>query len=126
MRAEDIEIISNNFNSNQFSFVCVFKPIEITIIIDNLVSNSIRAKSTNMIIDYEIVDNKLNVCFKDNGTGIPEEIVNNIFDLGFTTTSGSGLGLFHVNSIISESKNMNIKVNNKLEKGVELILTFKK
>ncbi|WP_406845021.1 ATP-binding protein [Flavobacterium soyae] len=126
IRSEDIEIISNNLNSNQNSFICTFKPIEITIIIDNLVSNSIRAKSTRMTVDYEITKENLNVNFRDDGIGIPEESVKNIFDLGFTTTSGSGLGLFHVNSIIESSENMNITVNNKIKKGVELILTFKK
>jgi signal transduction histidine kinase/ActR/RegA family two-component response regulator len=41
------------------------------------------------------------VCFKDNGKGIPENLINKIFDPFFTTKeNGSGLGLFSTYSIV--------------------------
>jgi signal transduction histidine kinase len=45
--------------------------------------------------------------------------------LAFTTSRrGSGIGLYHVKEII-ESLNGTIKVNNKLSKGVEFLISFK-
>lgn len=123
IRSEDIKILSNN--DANLKFVCTFKPIEITIIIDNLVSNSIRAKSKNFNINYEISNNVLTVIFQDDGIGISDNNLKNIFDIGFTTTSGSGLGLFHVNSIVSKTDEMSISVDNKTNKGVTFKLKIK-
>ena len=64
--------------------------------------------------------------FRDNGIGIDDEIVDKIFDFGFTTTSGSGLGLFHIQNIINDSENLNLEVNNKIKEGVEFNLIFSK
>lgn len=36
---------------------------------------------------------------KDTGKGIPKQNLNRIFDYGFTTTDGSGIGLFHAQSL---------------------------
>jgi signal transduction histidine kinase len=131
LRSEDINIKSSNENVDKF--VSKFKPIELTIIIDNLVSNSIRAKHKNKKIVAEFLttykienDNTLIVSFKDNGIGISDDIINNIFDFGFTTTTGSGLGLFHIKNIISDSDFLSIIVNNKIKEGVEFKLIFKK
>ncbi|WP_052257262.1 sensor histidine kinase [Flavobacterium sp. AED] len=124
IRSEDIKI--NSINSEKLKFICKFRPIEITIIIDNLVSNSIRAKAKYFDINYEINNNELMIKFKDDGKGIPDSSLKNIFDIGFTTTSGSGLGLFHVNSIISKTENLSIEVDNQNEKGVIFILKFNK
>ncbi len=49
-----------------------------------------------------------------------------IFDKGFTTTTGSGLGLFHVATIVKKELNGDIEVNNKCKKGFELIIRLKR
>jgi len=122
LRSEDIYItIEDNFK-NQFTRT--FKPIELSIMIDNFLSNSIRAKATsfNVSINKNSEEN-LEISFKDDGIGIPDENINKIFDFGFTTTSGSGLGLYHVNDIIKKI-NGNLHVDNKQKKGVKFILTI--
>lgn len=124
IRSEDINILSHN--DSNLKYICSFRPIEITIIIDNLVSNSIRAKSKNFNISYEVSNNELTVIFEDDGIGISDNDVKNIFEIGFTTTSGSGLGLFHVNSIISKTEQMTISVDNKTNKGVTFKLKIRK
>jgi signal transduction histidine kinase len=67
----------------------------------------------------------LEIHFKDDGIGIPKEIQDKIFDYGFTTTDGSGLGLTHIKEII-EKTGGNIKLNTSNTAGADLIISFKK
>lgn len=125
LRQEKINIISERKNDESFN--CSFKPIEITIIIDNLVSNSIRAKAERFWVNYEINDDVLKISFEDDGIGLKPEAIINIFDFGYTTTSGSGLGLYHVRNIIDKTEYMFINVVPKKKKGAtfELLITKK-
>lgn len=124
LRGEDINItIQDGFRSQ---FIKNFRPIEFSILIDNLISNSIRANAENFNIILEKTKaNDLEITFRDDGIGIPDKNLNKIFRFGFTTTSGSGLGLHHVQQIV---KNLNghVEVNNKQKKGVKFIITLTK
>ncbi|MDJ1183804.1 response regulator [Roseofilum sp. BLCC_M143] len=60
---------------------------------------------TIQISTKSIDDNRVQICFTDNGIGIPEEITNRIFDPFFTTKNvgqGTGLGLSICYQIIVE------------------------
>ncbi|UYO32287.1 sensor histidine kinase [Bacillus halotolerans] len=103
------------------SFSYKFRPLEIIIIIDNLLGNSQKASSKNVVISWKTIGDKLKVSFKDDGKGIPDKNLDKIFDFGFTTTDGSGVGLYHVKQLI-EKLGWIIEVNNKLSTGVEFIL----
>jgi len=102
------------------------KPIELNIVIDNLVSNARKVRATNMqIIAKEDSENQLTVDFVDNGSGISEENIKKIYDFGFTTTDGSGIGLYHVKEIL-ESLTATIKAeNNANSTGVTFTIRFK-
>ena len=104
-----------------------FNPIEIIIIFDNLINNSTKNKAKSISLRWDKVDNKTaRLSFRDDGIGIKNNIIDNIFDFGFTTSRrGSGIGLYHVKEIIEKMKG-SITVNNKTFKGVEFILTFNK
>ena len=53
-------------------FKTSFKPIEMTILIDNLISNAKKAKAKNILITIDLInDSQLKVLFKDDGFGIP-------------------------------------------------------
>jgi len=94
------------------------------IIIDNLISNSIKAKSTNIKITFNAINNDyLIIKFKDNGIGIPKNIHDDIFKFGFTTTKGTGIGLHQVKKIMNEYGD--ITINTELKKGAEFILRVK-
>jgi signal transduction histidine kinase len=85
-------------------------------IIDNLISNSIKAFSANQgekIIKCSVIveKDKFILYFSDNGCGIEEKDRDKIFDVFFTTTAeqgGAGLGLFIIKSRIEA-------VNGKIE-----------
>jgi signal transduction histidine kinase len=121
----DREMKVRVIDNTEYSFLMDIKPIEINIVIDNLLNNSKKAKSKNVeVLLYEENENLL-VSFKDDGRGVPEEIIERIFDFGFTTTDGSGLGLFHVKQIIDSLKG-EVLVSNNENKGVTFTLKFKK
>lgn len=82
--------------------VMKFRPFEITVILDNLFSNSRKAKSTEIMLEWTKKKSQLILFFRDNGNGIPTEIVDKIFDFRYSKTDGSGIGLYHVKSILEK------------------------
>lgn len=102
-------------------FNYVFNPFEFIVVIDNLIKNSVKAKARHIDIKIDVLDkNTMELKVKDDGVGIPDKNIGKIFDFGFSTTGGSGIGLYHVKKILQ--KYGSITVNNRLEKGVEFII----
>jgi signal transduction histidine kinase len=66
----------------------------------------------------------VDITFTDDGKGIPGPNLDKIFDFGFTTTSGSGLGLYHNMEIVKKMGGKLI-VDNKRTQGARFILTLK-
>ncbi|MBJ7880499.1 ATP-binding protein [Gelidibacter salicanalis] len=109
-----------------FDFIFPFRPIEIIIILDNILNNSIKAKATEVKVNWKVVNQKeIELHIKDNGVGIDDNVKDKIFEPRFTTTNGSGLGLYHTKEVV-EKLNGKITVNNEIDNGVEFIITFKK
>lgn len=114
--------------SNEIVFLIEFKPIEITIVIDNLLNNSKKKNAKNVLISFELIsNNKLQMKYEDDGDGLDPTIKNldEVFHQGFTTTKGSGLGLFHVSKILNEM-NATITISNDKPIGILFILNFTK
>jgi signal transduction histidine kinase len=94
--------IDNPLNTK---YITEIRPLEITTIIDNFLQNSEKAKATEISFGFQKNrGNKLIISICDNGKGIPDENLDKIFDLGFTTTNGSGIGLYNVKSAIQRMK----------------------
>ncbi|HBC05013.1 MAG: ATP-binding protein [Aequorivita sp.] len=87
---------------NHTTFLTTFKPLELTMILDNLINNSKKAKATKIKIEIEKHNQNLFVYFKDNGIGISKSNKNKVFKFGFTTTGGSGLGLTHIKETLEK------------------------
>lgn len=107
-------------NRSEIEIVKKFKPIELNILIDNLVANSRKAGADLLSITLSDFNRRVIVEFVDNGIGIRPDDIKNVFNFGYTTTDGSGLGLYHVKQII-DTMNGKVSVNNNEIKGV----TFK-
>ncbi|MGB2727606.1 MAG: ATP-binding protein [Halobacteriota archaeon] len=107
--------IKFGFSNDSLEHVTKFRPLEISILLDNLISNSKKSGATVMNISFKIIEKKLHITIADDGKGISREIGKYIFNRGYTTTRGAGIGLHHVKSII-ESMNGSINfVGNDVE-----------
>ena len=120
------ELLNVRINMQEdFEHKIRFNPIDMIIVLDNLISNSSKHGATMVELTWSRTESSVQLSFKDNGNGIKDNIIDNVFDFGFTTSRrGSGIGLYHVKEII-ESLNGTIKVNNKINKGVEFIISLK-
>jgi signal transduction histidine kinase len=113
--------VNNNSNSK---FVRKFKPIEISMVVDNIISNSRKARARNVVVELdESSENRLKVKFTDDGNGVPHDIREQIFKFGFTTTRGSGLGLHHVQKILTQM-GATIELNQSFHPGTQFVITF--
>lgn len=106
-------------------FEYTFNPFYFTIIIDNLIDNCIKAHSRNITFSMKTLDkNTLEIRIRDDGIGIRDEQLNKLFSFGYSTTEeGSGVGLYHIKKVLEENGYGTISVNNRLEKGVEFVIT---
>ncbi|WP_295209513.1 ATP-binding protein [uncultured Brevundimonas sp.] len=95
------------FAANGHKLDVAFKPIDISIVIDNLISNARKAKATRITFDVNRVTQGegLQMVVEDNGRGIDRAKVDQdrIFEKGYSgTAAGSGLGLYHVAQVLSD------------------------
>jgi signal transduction histidine kinase len=82
-------------------FPRTFKPLELSIIIDNFVSNAQKARAPHINFKISMKDDALNIIVSDDGDGLGAEIDNSrIFDLAYSGTQGSGIGLYHIRSVL--------------------------
>lgn len=81
-----------------------FNPIDVSIVVDNLVSNARRAKASRIRFELAPLDKTgLMIRASDNGRGLARGVDRDrIFEMGYTSTRGSGLGLYHVNQVLGE------------------------
>ena len=135
---EKIEgLFKEDFRNNNISFEYIVKPENLVLeadeklishIIINLIKNSIEAvQETNdarVSIDVKQDDsNQIVIQIKDNGHGIPDDIIDKIFIPFFTTkVAGSGIGL-SLSRQIMRLHNGTISVNSS-KKGTEFKLKF--
>ena len=110
-----LKILVNN--PQNIIYTTEIRPLEITTIIDNFIQNAEKAGATEIALAFgKSTNGNLTVKITDNGKGIPCENLEKIFDLGFTTTNGSGIGLYNVKSAIQRMKG---KINVNSQAGKE-------
>lgn len=95
--------------SDQKAFRREFKPIEIGMILDNLVSNAAKARAENMLFSLRVPKGQnptLTIEVADDGIGWAKSFtdLSRVFEKGVTTTDGSGLGLHHIKQLIEGMK----------------------
>ena len=107
-------------------FIFLFSKINISIILDDLISNAKKANATKAKITFSSgPKNSLQMIFSDNGKGVNEEIESSMFDIGITSTIGSGVGLFTVRKLMKEmGGNVKFIGNDVVLSGANFQLTF--
>ena len=102
-------------------FELLINPFDVSIILDNLLSNAARAKARKVVLVLQNPSTtELILSFSDDGHGLDKNIAppEAAFNLGVTTTVGSGLGLYHVKHIVESSLNGKVAMRNNAGKGV--------
>ncbi|KRB59662.1 ATP-binding protein [Flavobacterium sp. Root186] len=107
-----ISIYSDMYENSKLQFVFnnnsveVFEKrlsiLELSLIIDDLISNSEKAGAKIIQID---IQNGLEILFSDDGKGLSNVFLDRpekIFELGITTTDGSGIGLNSVRNALNQ------------------------
>jgi len=120
-------------NKNVHSFQVKFDEDRILQVLTNLISNAIKfcePKSGEIIIDFKIGNNTVELSVSDNGKGIPEEDHNYIFDKFFQSQNqntikpqGSGLGLAITKQIVEKHKGK-IWAKKGVKKGAIFVFTL--
>ncbi len=109
-------------------FKLKFSPIEISIIIENLIDNAYKAGAGLIRFVLSQDDSRsVRITVRDNGEGIPVEVqpAERIFEKGVTTTTGSGLGLYHVRQLV-ESIQGSISLSETSSLGCEFLIRIYK
>lgn len=103
-----------------------FKPIDASIIVDNLVSNAKRAKASKIKFELTSIEKRgLLIRVTDNGRGLaPGTNKARIFEMGYTTTQGSGLGLYHVRQVLGEIGGSIELEDSEGRKGTTFVMTI--
>lgn len=87
----------------EIEYVKEIRPLEITTLIDNLISNSEKAGASKISFTFSKKKDTLLIEVADDGKkGIEKENLKKIFELGYTTTGGSGIGLYQAKDIVEK------------------------
>ncbi len=91
-----------------------FRPLELTMVIDNLLNNAKKANARKIKFSASKKGRNYLIIVSNDGDGLSKNIDNldSIFEKGVTTTSGSGLGLFHLKKVVSEDFGGDVFVEN--------------
>lgn len=113
-------------NKAKAAFEIKTSRIELSIIIDNLISNAGKAMARNVQVQISPKGkDTLEIIFTDDGKGIPKDMqpLDSIFELGVTTTNGSGIGLNYVREVI-QAMGGKITAGNNAARGAEFTMEF--
>lgn len=110
----------------------ITKPGPLNQILINLIVNSMvhgfdGRDSGTIDISFELIDDDLEITYRDDGNGVPFDIRKKIFDPFVTTkrgAGGSGLGLHLVYNLVTQVLGGNIHFFSEQQHGVEFIVRF--
>lgn len=126
--------ISVQFNDYVTKQVRKLNLLSLSIVLDNLISNSKKWGASRISVDFSDHKQGCKVIFSDDGHGLSSKYLSNpavIFELGVRDSlhgeiPGSGIGLFHVRKLLEEmNANICFKGNGSTLKGASFEMEFK-
>jgi len=125
---KSLQIVGSKFKNREIEVIKNLEKIQIQSfeneliqVFINILNNSRDAlenldiKDRYIFIDTFLVNEKLVITFKDNGGGIPQSLINRVFEPYFTTkhkSQGTGIGMFMSEEIITKHLDGVISVSN--------------
>lgn len=99
-----------------------FNPLEFSVILDNILSNSRKARAHHLSIAFEDISGGLMLTISDDGTGLKKTAdPARIFEPGYTKTNGSGIGLSTIQNYITKIGGK-VRYNAEYTSGFQLVL----
>ncbi|MBE5993276.1 MAG: hypothetical protein E7247_12930 [Paenibacillaceae bacterium] len=106
------------------SMYIMFNPLEFSIIIDNIADNAKKANSTKLQIVFQSDEKGYYIKWIDDGYGLQSDIdASKVFEQGFTTTKGTGIGLYTVKKY-AKKMSATVTVNKEYKNGFEIQMRF--
>lgn len=106
IKDNNIELVTNISNG-----IDVKLPFQSVLqMLHNIIINSVNSFKKNPVsepkifLNSVITNNEIEIIISDNGNEIDNELQEKIFDYGYSTTNGSGIGLFHAKYVCKELK----------------------
>ena len=113
-----------NFKTNiQGVYRMRFNPQHISLMLDNLVANSEKSNSTDMVFEMTNVDSEVKIVVSDNGNGLRGIDSERIFEFGFSNTGGTGIGLYNVKTVVNKMHGKIVCMENE-PKGAKFIINL--
>ena len=124
---QDTHSIYITVENENNSSVDKFNPKEIAVLVQNVISNSIKYRAST--IKFKLFkENEINyIIIEDNGDGLSEEAdPEGIFKFGvrYGNNSGSGIGLYHVREIVKKQLKGNISLDPTFKDGFRLKVVY--
>ena len=109
------------FESNQISHDTRFPPVDLVVVVDNLLDNARKhgAKQMRMSVHTGEDSSDVHLVVTDDGLGLDEDLADprRLFDKGYTATpGGTGLGLYHAR-VVMRKMNGDIQLDPQREPG---------
>lgn len=122
----ELTALDITIEKNIEEFIFLFSKINISLIIDDLISNAKKANASEAIIVFSSGPKKsLKMIFSDAGDGVSDKMEDSMFEIGITSTIGSGVGLFSTRKLMKEmGGDIKFLGNGKILKGAAFELTF--
>ena len=127
--------IDFSFEINDSKLIKFLSILDLSIVLDNLISNSVKWNATNILFKFEQISEKeLSLIISDNGDGVVKKFLHNpqqIFELSVRESSptgvgGSGIGLYYTKELL-EKMNASIEFigNKKILSGAAFEIKFR-
>ena len=116
--ADNLEVMTKPGPLNQ---------ILINLIVNSMVHGFDGKTSGHIEINFKLIDDDLEITYRDDGNGVPFDIRKKIFDPFVTTkrgAGGSGLGLHLAYNLVTQVLGGNIHFFSEEQQGVEFIVRF--
>ncbi len=128
VRVDRDGVESVNFETNGLTQPAKFPPVDIVVIVDNLMDNARKHGARHVRLEARRNRRgRIEVKVSDDGWGMNEDQVDSLklFDKGYTSTEGgTGLGLFHVRQVLHKMGG-DIILDPERQRGrVDLVITL--
>lgn len=127
----ELHISTGNLPTQEIDLTIMANPVLLQIALNNIVSNAFKFSGNKPVqCQLDILQHEIVISFKDQGIGIAEQELTEIFKPFFTTAqehqqSGNGMGLYMAHKIISLYKG-NISAMSQKGNGTTIIVVFPK